>query len=58
MARIFRSGMTYAIVETGNYLSYICIDGIEEHITNKLKSALDCQRKLKQYTGRNWKWIA
>ena len=60
MNKIFRSGNTYAIVEHARYLGYICIGGIEKHITirRNIDSALKCQEVLKKLTGRGgWKWI-
>lgn len=61
MSRIFRYGMTYAVVEHAQSLGYVCIDGKEEHIVNAkdCRSVLECKETLKKITGKeNWKWIA
>ena len=60
MSRIFRHGDTYAIVECARSLSYICIGGIEKHITRRVNvnSPLKCQEVLKKLTGKGgWKWV-
>lgn len=60
MSRIFRNGKTYAIVECARSLGYICIGGIEKHITirRNVDSALKCQEVLKKLTGKGgWKWV-
>lgn len=61
MSRIFRYGMTYAVVEHAQSLGYVCIDGQEEHIISAkdCRSVLECKRTLKKITGKeDWKWIA
>lgn len=61
VARIFRHGTTYAIVEHARYLGYICIDGKEEHITRRynVDTALKCMEILEKITGKGgWKWVA
>lgn len=61
MSRIFRCGMTYAVVEHAQSLGYVCIDGQEEHIVNAkdCRSVLECKRTLQKITGKGeWKWIA
>lgn len=60
MTRIFRNRTTYAIVECARSLGYICIDGIEKHITRRcnVDSTLKCQEILKRLTGKgDWKWV-
>lgn len=60
MSRIFRNDKTYAIVECARSLGYICIGGIEKHITirRNVDSVLKCQEVLKKLTGKGgWKWI-
>ena len=60
MSRIFRHGNTYAIVECARSLGYICIGGVEKHITRRrnVDSILKCQDALKKLTGKGgWKLL-
>ena len=69
MSRIFRHGDTYAIVKCARSLGYICIGGIEKHITRRrnIDSTLKCQDVLKKlpaefdtvrydYIGERFEW--